>query len=99
MAILHSTGTHYGSKKRLVESIAESDGVLVTTYSGIRLYKDELLREKWDYVILDEGHKIRNPDAEITLTCKQVSPSWVHLGDPLPFLCACCHRGCLHGLT
>ena len=27
---------------------------------------------KWDYVVLDEGHKIRNPDAEVTLACKQV---------------------------
>lgn len=48
------------------------DGVLVTTYSGIRLDQDLLLAHKWDYVVLDEGHKIRNPDAEITLACKQV---------------------------
>ena len=50
----------------------EGDGVLVTTYTGIRLSQDVLLRHKWDYVVLDEGHKIRNPDAEITLACKQV---------------------------
>ena len=51
---------------------SSDDGVLVTTYSGIRIDQDILLRHKWDYVILDEGHKIRNPDAEITLACKQV---------------------------
>ena len=48
------------------------NGVLVTTYAGVRVYRDHLLPQKWDYVILDEGHKIRNPDTEITLTCKQV---------------------------
>ena len=47
-------------------------GVIVTSYSNLRIHQDELLRYKWDYLILDEGHKIRNPDAEITLACKQV---------------------------
>ena len=46
--------------------------MLIVTYAGMRGYRDVLLRYKWDYVILDEGHKIRNPDAEMTLTCKQV---------------------------
>ena len=50
----------------------QGDGVLIMTYAGMRGYRDVLLRYKWDYVILDEGHKIRNPDAEMTLTCKQV---------------------------
>lgn len=56
------------------------DGVLITTYSSIRLYKDLLLQHKWDYVILDEGHKIRNPDAELTLACKQVLCDNTHGG-------------------
>lgn len=46
-------------------------GVLITTYAGIRIYQDLLISQKWDYIILDEGHKIRNPDAEITLSVKQ----------------------------
>ena len=56
----------------LVSSLMTEDGVLVTTYSGIRLDQDLLFQHKWDYVVLDEGHKIRNPNAEITLACKQV---------------------------
>lgn len=44
----------------------------MTTYSCIRLDQDLLLAHKWDYVVLDEGHKIRNPDAVVTLACKQV---------------------------
>ena len=31
-----------------------------------------MLPYNWHYVVLDEGHKIRNPDAQITLCCKQV---------------------------
>lgn len=57
-------------------AVFSGDGVLITTYTGIRLDQDILLSHKWDYVILDEGHKIRNPDAEITLACKQVV-EWV----------------------
>ena len=31
-----------------------------------------LLRHEYSYCILDEGHKIRNPDAKATLAIKQV---------------------------
>ena len=64
----HACGCGHDTVVLLTES-----GVLVTTYAGIRIYQDLLLRHKWDYVVLDEGHKIRNPDAEITLACKQVT--------------------------
>lgn len=50
-----------------------TNGVIVTTYSGIRIYSETLQRYNWDYVILDEGHKIRNPNAEITISVKQFS--------------------------
>ena len=80
MAILHDTGSFSGGKKSFVNWLAAVDGVVVTTYASIRIYKDILLGQNWDYVILDEGHKIRNPDAEITIACKQVcSLSLSHL--------------------
>jgi DNA excision repair protein ERCC-6 len=47
-------------------------GVIVTTYAGVRSYREILVRRKWGYVVLDEGHKIRNPDSEVTLSCKQL---------------------------
>jgi DNA excision repair protein ERCC-6 len=34
------------------------------------LYTKELLSKNWHYVILDEGHKIRNPDAKVTIVAK-----------------------------
>ena len=45
-------------------------GVIITTYEGIRLHQGLLLAQPWQYIVLDEGHKIRNPDAEVTLACK-----------------------------
>lgn len=46
--------------------------MLVTTYESLKLYQDKFLAVEWDYVFLDEGHKIKNPDAEITIVCKQL---------------------------
>lgn len=47
-----------------------SNGVLITTYSSLIIYDSALLSKNWHYVILDEGHKIRNPDAKITIVTK-----------------------------
>lgn len=48
--------------------LLQSDsGILLTTYDQLRLQRGSLLAVEWGYVVLDEGHKIRNPDAEITL--------------------------------
>lgn len=59
-------------QQELIKKMCKENGVLVTSFAGIRQHQDHLLAQRFDYVILDEGHKIRNPDAEITLACKQV---------------------------
>ncbi|CEP62259.1 DNA-dependent ATPase RAD26 LALA0_S05e01442g [Lachancea lanzarotensis] len=56
----------------LIEKVVTKGHILITTYVGLRVHADKLLKVKWDYAILDEGHKIRNPDADISLTCKQL---------------------------
>ena len=73
VAVLHGSGSYTGSKKsKLIHAIANANGgVLVTSYSGIRIYRESLTLYSWDYVILDEGHKIRNPQSEITRLCKE----------------------------
>ena len=48
-------------------------GILITSYANILIHYDMLVSYQWHYVILDEGHKIRNPDAQITSACKSVS--------------------------
>ncbi|GLJ53696.1 hypothetical protein SUGI_1145590 [Cryptomeria japonica] len=55
--------------KRTFES---SSGLLITSYEQLRVLRDKLLDIEWGYAILDEGHRIRNPNAEITLLCKQL---------------------------
>lgn len=71
VAILHETGSYGHKKERLIRDIVHCHGVLITSYSYIRLMQDDISRHDWHYVILDEGHKIRNPNAAITLACKQ----------------------------
>ncbi|KAJ3040529.1 hypothetical protein HK097_002544, partial [Rhizophlyctis rosea] len=61
--------------KALVDKIVERGHVLVTTFAGLRVHRSKLIPIKWSYAVLDEGHKIRNPDAEITLAAKQLKTS------------------------
>jgi DNA excision repair protein ERCC-6 len=70
VAVLHDSGSHKGSKRGLVKSVSGSSGILVTSYNAIVTHKGLLQEHAFEYVILDEGHKIRNPDAQITLAVK-----------------------------
>lgn len=45
---------------------------IVTTYESIRRSPDVWINHDWSYVVLDEGQKIRNPDADVTLACKRL---------------------------
>jgi len=58
--------------KRLVDRVKSYGHVLITTYEGLRTYKPIILSTEWSYAFLDEGHKIRNPDSDITILCKQL---------------------------
>ncbi|XP_044503023.1 protein CHROMATIN REMODELING 8-like isoform X2 [Mangifera indica] len=57
----------------LINRVLKSEsGLLITTYEQLRLLGEKLLDIDWGYAVLDEGHRIRNPNAEITLVCKQL---------------------------
>ncbi|XP_047959154.1 protein CHROMATIN REMODELING 8 isoform X1 [Salvia hispanica] len=57
----------------LINRVMRSEsGLLITTYEQLRLQGDKLLDIEWGYAVLDEGHRIRNPNAEVTLVCKQL---------------------------
>ena len=43
---------------------------VITTYENIRRSPDIWTRHDWSYVVMDEGQKIRNPDADVTIACK-----------------------------
>lgn len=73
VCILHETGSYQGPREHLVKIVGQSSSptVLVTSYSSALTFKDQLTAQNFDYIVLDEGHKIRNPDAQITLAVKQ----------------------------
>ncbi|XAR61085.1 DNA helicase [Bertholletia excelsa] len=57
----------------LINRVLRSEsGLLITTYEQLRLLGETLLDIEWGYAVLDEGHRIRNPNAEVTLVCKQL---------------------------
>ncbi|PIA36360.1 hypothetical protein AQUCO_03400330v1 [Aquilegia coerulea] len=57
----------------LISHVLRSEsGLLITTYEQLRLLSEKLLDIEWGYAVLDEGHRIRNPNAEVTLVCKQL---------------------------
>ncbi|PGG95737.1 DNA excision repair protein ERCC-6 [Blastomyces parvus] len=58
--------------KRILKRVLEDGHVLVTTYSGLQTYRSLLIPVEWGCAILDEGHKIRNPDTAITIHCKEL---------------------------
>ncbi|KAI3402348.2 rhp26 [Candida oxycetoniae] len=58
--------------REIVNKVQEKGHILVTTYVGLRMYSKYILPKQWGYCVLDEGHKIRNPDSDISLTCKSI---------------------------
>ncbi|XP_046823719.1 DNA excision repair protein ERCC-6-like isoform X2 [Vespa crabro] len=72
VAVLHQCGTYDVNPENLINSL-ETGGILITSYSGMLKHKDLLTNTQWHYVILDEGHKIRNPQAKISKAVKEFS--------------------------
>ncbi|KAJ2713143.1 DNA repair protein rhp26 [Coemansia spiralis] len=58
--------------QQLVDHVQANGHVVIVTYSGLQVYRDVLLRHKWGYAVLDEGHMVRNPDADVTMACKRL---------------------------
>eukprot|EP00371_Babesia_bovis_P001367 XP_001610014.1 SNF2 domain-containing protein / helicase domain-containing protein [Babesia bovis T2Bo] len=56
-------------KKHFIREMCQYTA-LITSYETLRLYIDSVCMINWSYVVLDEGQKIRNPDASITLAVK-----------------------------
>lgn len=76
---------NHSAASKIVDRVVKHGHVLVTTYSGLQSYAEILLPIAWQYSVLDEGHKIRNPNTSITLHCKELrTPNRVILsGTPM----------------
>uniref|UniRef100_A0A7S1KSJ4 DNA excision repair protein ERCC-6 n=1 Tax=Percolomonas cosmopolitus TaxID=63605 RepID=A0A7S1KSJ4_9EUKA len=70
VAMYHSSGSSEDQEQMVLDIVSSGNGILVTTYDAVRLNPRLLVKQDWGYVILDEGHRLKNPDSEITLTCK-----------------------------
>jgi DNA excision repair protein ERCC-6 len=53
------------NKNNILDQLEADKGIVITSYGTLKANHKQLLSRKWDYVILDEGHQIRNPDAEV----------------------------------
>jgi SNF2 family DNA or RNA helicase len=53
----------YQGPKRALDPRAD---VTITSYAILRLDADELARESWDTVVLDEAQAIKNPDSQVS---------------------------------
>lgn len=71
VAVLHHTGTHAGNHNQLIRDLHSAHGILLITYAGIVKYTKDLTARKWHYIVLDEGHKIRNPDTQVSKLVKK----------------------------
>lgn len=71
VAVLHHSGSHAGNPNKLIRELHASHGILLITYSGIIKYSKNLVSQRWHYIILDEGHKIRNPDTQVSKMVKK----------------------------
>ena len=58
--------------QKIVNRVIDEGHILVTTYTGLQTYADMLIPVDWEYAVLDEGHKIRNPNTAITIYCKEL---------------------------
>lgn len=71
--------------QKIVDRVVKHGHVLVTTYAGLQTYSGTLINVEWGYAVLDEGHKIRNPNTAVTIYCKELrTPNRVILsGTPM----------------
>ncbi|TKR58301.1 hypothetical protein L596_029763 [Steinernema carpocapsae] len=74
IAVFHASGSHRGNRNALLKKMAsyrKEGTILVTSYATMTNDCDMILKQSWHYVILDEGHKIRNPGAKVTMAIKR----------------------------
>ena len=56
-----------------MESIQDGySDICICTYEGFKRYKSYILDNDWNYIILDEGAKIKNTATDISKYVKQI---------------------------
>ena len=88
--LLHSSSASFNETKNVkgfISGFYKKSHVFITSYGTCvsTNLQNILTSLQWNCVVLDEGHKIRNPDAQITINCKQLKSSrrFVLSGTPI----------------
>ncbi|AAZ12472.1 DNA excision repair protein, putative [Trypanosoma brucei brucei TREU927] len=68
--VMHASSASTISREKLIDSVRGTPAVLLTTYAAVREHCRLLHNACFQYVILDEGHKISNPEATVTIAAK-----------------------------
>ncbi|CAG9571273.1 putative DNA excision repair protein [Leishmania major strain Friedlin] len=68
--VMHESSGSDTTRDSLLQSVQGTPAVVITTYAAMRVHCGLLHRTGFQYVILDEGHKISNPEAGATLAAK-----------------------------
>lgn len=71
--IVNFDGSRHKRNEQL-QRVIEFGGICITTYgkltNSIELFNHDKIQ--WDYIICDEGHKLKNPNTQLSLTLHQV---------------------------
>ena len=49
-------------RQELIEAMVKHHGVCIISYETLRIYEEAIFENPFIYVVLDEAHKIKNPD-------------------------------------
>lgn len=53
--------------------IPEKFDVLITSFEGVRICLNYLTKIKWHYIIIDEAHKIKNEDSQLSQLVRRLN--------------------------
>lgn len=74
-------------RERILETIINKKNfdVCVTTFEGVRICMSALMKFQWEYVIVDEAHKIKNEESQVAQKLRQLKSHYRLLitGTPL----------------
>jgi SWI/SNF-related matrix-associated actin-dependent regulator of chromatin subfamily A member 5 len=46
--------------------------VCITTYEGVTICSNALKKFKWQYLVVDEAHKLKNKDSKISIATRLI---------------------------
>lgn len=77
MESLYDTNIQFDEKlpvvaQKVLRRVVDKGHVLITTYTGLQTYRNIIIPVQWELAVLDEGHKIRNPNTSITIWSKEI---------------------------